>query len=58
MRWRRRVFVEMSAVAATVALAACGALASCGGGSVATAPAGGLTLAYAGNLDGEIEPCG
>lgn len=48
MRWRRRVFV-----------AAAMALAACGGGDPVVAPvAGGVTLAYAGNLDGEIEPCG
>lgn len=51
MRWRRRIFV-----AATVAFAACGALTSCGGEPAAAA--GGMTLVYAGNLDGEIEPCG
>jgi hypothetical protein len=49
MRWRRRVYVA----AAAMALAACGA-----GEPVATPTATGVTLAYAGNLDGEIEPCG
>ncbi|MDP2304593.1 MAG: hypothetical protein Q8P18_01030 [Pseudomonadota bacterium] len=48
MRWRRRVFV-----AAALVVAAC-----TGAEPSATAPVGGVTLAYAGNLDGEIEPCG
>jgi len=34
------------------------ALAACGGPDVPAAPPGALTLAYTGNVDGEIEPCG
>jgi len=34
------------------------ALVACGGADVPAAPLGALTLAYTGNVDGEIEPCG
>ncbi len=46
MRWRRRLV-----------LAAFGLL-GCSGPEVPAAPAGGVTLVYSGNVDGEIEPCG
>ncbi len=39
-------------------VAAAMVLAACSGGEVATPSPGGVTLVYAGNLDGEIEPCG
>lgn len=46
MKWRRR-FV----------LAAVGLLGCSGGEATVTAP-GAVTVAYSGNVDGEIEPCG
>jgi hypothetical protein len=34
------------------------AFTACGAPAVPVAPPGALTLAYTGNVDGEIEPCG
>lgn len=39
-------------------VAAVGLLGCSGGAEIPAGPAGGVTLVYSGNVDGEIEPCG